>query len=75
MRTADTAGRPWDVPNEGRLHHSVRWAAALVTAGLCGLLIFHIVGLLSGAGLGTFTGIYTMVIAGYIFSRFVLAAI
>ena len=75
MRTADTAGRPWDVPNEGRLHHSVRWAAALVTAGLCGLLIFHIVGLLRGAGLGTFTGIYTMVIAGYIFSRFVLAAI
>jgi hyaluronan synthase len=75
MRTADTAGRPWDVPNEGRLHHSVRWAAALVTAGLCGLLIFHIVGLLKGAGLGTITGIYTIVIAGYIFSRFVLAAI
>lgn len=75
MRTADAAGRPWDVPNEGRLHHSVRWAAALVTAGLCGLLIFHIVGLLRGAGLGTVTGIYTMVIAGYIFSRFVLAAI
>jgi hyaluronan synthase len=75
MRPADAAGCPWDVPNEGRLHHSVRWAAALVTAGLCGLLIFHIVGLLRGAGLGTFTGIYTIVIAGYIFSRFVLAAI
>ena len=75
MRTADAAARPWDVPNEGRLHHSVRWAAALITAGLCGLLIFHIVGLLSGSGIGTFTGIYTMVIAGYIFSRFVLAAI
>ena len=75
MRTPDAARCPWDVPNEGRLHHSVRWAAALVTAALCGLLIFHIVGLLSGAGLGTFTGIYTIVIAGYIFSRFVLAAI
>jgi hyaluronan synthase len=74
-RTADPAAYPWDVPNEGRLHHSVRWAAALLTAGLCGLLIVHVVGLLRGTGLGTVTGIYTMVIACYIFSRFVLAAI
>jgi hyaluronan synthase len=75
MTTPEAAAYPWDVPNEGRLHHSIRWAAALVTAGLCGLLIVHIVGLLGDAGLGTVTGIYTMVIAGYIFSRFLLAAI
>ena len=75
MTTAEVAAHPWDVPNEGRLHHSIRWAAALVTAGLCGLLIVHIVGLLGDAGLGTVTGVYTMVIACYIFSRFLLAAI
>jgi hyaluronan synthase len=69
------AESPWDVPNEGRLHQSVRWVAALVTAALCGLLILHIVGLLRGTGLGTIAGIYTMVLACYIFSRFVLAAI
>ena len=69
------AESPWDVPNEGRLHQSVRWAAALVTALLCGLLILHMVRLLRGAGLGTFAGVYTMVLACYIFSRFVLAAI
>jgi hyaluronan synthase len=42
---------------------------------LCGLLILHVVGLLRGTGLATFTGVYTMVLACYIFSRFVLAAI
>ena len=69
------AESPWDVPNEGRLKRSVRWAAALVTAALCGLLIFHVLGLLRGTGFGTVTGVYTMVLACYIFSRFVLAAI
>ena len=69
------AEAPWDAPNEGRINRSVRWVAALVTAALCGLLIYHIVGLLRGTGLGTITGIYTMVLACYIFSRFVLAAI
>jgi hypothetical protein len=66
---------PWDAPNEGRLHHSIRWVAALVTVGLCGLLIAHTVGVLSSTGLSNFTALYTMVVACYVFSRFVLAAI
>lgn len=66
---------PWDGPDEGRLHHSIRWVAALVTAGLCGLLIAHTVGVLSSTGLTNFTALYTMVVACYVFSRFVLAAI
>jgi hyaluronan synthase len=73
--TGDVNGCPWDAPHEGRLHHSIRWGAALVTAGLCGLLIWHTVRLLRGTGVGSFTGYYTMVIACYFFSRFLFAAI
>ena len=68
-------GCPWDAPNEGRLHRSIRWMAALVTAGLCGLLIAHTVGVLGSTGLNNFTAFYTLVVACYVFSRFVLAAI
>jgi hyaluronan synthase len=75
IQTGSAGGCPWDTPNEGRLHHSIRWAAALVTAGLCGLLIAHTVGVLRSTGLSNFTGYYTIVIACYVFSRFVLAAI
>ncbi len=57
--------------NKGR---PARWAAALVTTGLCGLLIEHIVAQLNGTGIGSFSSIYTIVIACYIFSRFILAA-
>jgi hyaluronan synthase len=60
-----------DILNKGR---PARWGAALVTMVLCGLLIAHITAQLRGTGIGSFTSIYTIVIAGFIFSRFVLAA-
>ena len=60
-----------DILNKGR---HARWGAALVTMVLCGLLIAHITAQLRGTGIGSFTSIYTIVIAGFIFSRFVLAA-
>jgi hyaluronan synthase len=75
LPSASAGHLPWDGPDEGRLHHSIRWVAALVTAGLCGLLIAHTVGVLSSTGLSNFTALYTMVVACYVFSRFVLAAI
>lgn len=52
--TGNAGGCPWDAPNEGRLHRSIRWVA-LVTAGLCGLLIAHTVGVLRSTGLSNFS--------------------
>ena len=43
IQTGNANECPWNAPNEGRLHHSIRWVAALITAGLCGLLIAHTV--------------------------------
>ncbi len=57
-----------------RLSRAARWAAALITTALCALLINHIARQLGATGVGNFTGIYTIVIAVYVFSRFVLAA-
>jgi hypothetical protein len=31
IQTGNVGGCPWDAPHEGRLHHSGRWVAALVT--------------------------------------------
>lgn len=53
----------------------MRWAAAAVTAGLCALLIAHIVARLQTVGLSTFGSFYTLLITSYVFSRFLLAAI
>ncbi len=74
MATDAAGGCPWDAPNEGDLHHSIRWAA-LVTAGLCGLLMAHTAEVLRSTGFSNFTASYTMVVASYVFSRFVSAAI
>jgi hyaluronan synthase len=62
-------------PTQRRLSRAARWAATLTTAGLCGLLINHIIHQLGATGLANFSGIYTIVIACYVFSRFLLAAV
>ena len=56
------------------LNRAARWAAALVATGLCGLLVNHIVGQLRHSGLANVSSIYTIIIACYVYSRFVLAA-
>jgi len=67
--------RPWETAPEGRLGRGVRWAAAATTAGLCGLLIYHVVGRLRSAGFSSFGSYYTLLITVYVFSRFLLAAV
>jgi hyaluronan synthase len=53
----------------------MRWAAALVTAGMCALLITHIVSRLRTNGFDQFGSFYTLLITSFVFSRFLLAAI
>ena len=59
----------------GYLNRAARWTAALVATGLCGLLVNHIIGQLRHSGLTNVSSIYTIIIACYVYSRFVLAAI
>jgi hyaluronan synthase len=67
--------RPWERPHEGALGRGVRWAAAATTAGLCALLIAHIVAKLQHNGVASFGSYYTLLVTAYVFSRFLLAAI
>jgi hyaluronan synthase len=67
--------RPWERPAEGRFGRAVRWAAAGTAAGVCGLLIWHIVIRLRTLGWGNVGSYYTLLITCYVFSRFLLAAI
>ena len=59
----------------GYLNRAARWAAALVATGLCALLVNHIIGQLRHSGLANVSSIYTIIIACYVYSRFVLAAV
>ena len=70
-----TEAQPWERGRETPLSRSMRWAAALVTAGLCAMLIAHIVTRLRTAGFDSFGSFYTLLITSYVFSRFLLAAI
>jgi len=67
--------RPWERPDEGRLGHGVRLAAAAMTAGVCGLLIWHLSVRLRVLGFQSLGTYYTLLVTAYVFSRFVLAAI
>ncbi len=66
---------PWERAPDGRLGRGVRWTAALAVGALCGLIIWHIVGKLRNDGLQGFGSYYTILVTGYVLSRFVLAAI
>ncbi len=66
---------PWERSPDGPLGRGVRWAAALATCALCGLIVWHIVGKLRSEGFGGFGSVYTILVTGYVLSRFVLAAI
>jgi len=65
---------PWKRPPDTRLDRVLRWAAALTTAALCGLIIWHISGRLRSVGLSGFGSFYTILVTGYVLSRFLLAA-
>jgi hyaluronan synthase len=67
--------KPWERRRETPLSRSMRWAAALVTAGLCAMLIAHIVAKLQASGFSQFGSFYTLLITSFVFSRFLLAAV
>lgn len=67
--------KPWERYRETGLTRTTRWAAAIVTAGLCALLITHIVARLESKGFHAFGAFYTLTITSFVFSRFFLAAL
>lgn len=67
--------RPWERDPEGRVARGLRRAAALTTSALCGLLIWHVAKRMHSVGLQGFGGYYTLLVTGYVMSRFVMAVI
>jgi hyaluronan synthase len=67
--------RPWERSTEGTIGRGMRWAAALTTAAVCGLLVWHVTNRLGTSGFNRVGSFYTILISLYFFSRFVFAAL
>jgi hyaluronan synthase len=65
---------PLDALRETKLQRGLRVLAALSVLALCVLISWHIEHRFSRYGFGTPTAIYTVVVTGYVLSRFLLAA-
>src|SRR6201999_984104 len=64
---------PLDALEESRGQRWFRTLAALSVLALCALISWHIYHRFSRYGWGSFASIYTVVVTGYVLSRFVLA--
>jgi hyaluronan synthase len=66
---------PLDALQESRSQRWFRTLAALSVLALCALISWHIYHRFSRYGWGSFASVYTVVVTGYVLSRFVLAAL
>jgi hyaluronan synthase len=73
---ADAAAeRPWERDPERALGRGIRIVAALATAGVSALLLWHVGKRLDTTGFSGVGTVYTVLITLYVFSRFALAAV
>ena len=66
---------PLDALQESTPQRGIRVLAALSVLALCVLISWHIEHRFSRYGFGTFAAFYTVVVTGYVLSRFLLAAL
>lgn len=66
---------PLDALQESRSQRWFRSVAALMVLALCALISWHIYHRFSRYGWGSFASVYTVVVTGYVLSRFLLAAL